>query len=65
MLRRVVCRCRICPGTNQHGYSLAEAKWDGNESRTGLDYFCKECPPPASAIKCLGGTDVVVGGTGW
>jgi len=44
--------CEPCPVET---YSLNEAKWTGNESESGLAFFCHNCPRGA---KCLGGSNV-------
>ena len=50
--------CTECPGTSTHAYNLNAAIWTGNESETGLDWFCKPCPLPSSSVVCSGGTKV-------
>ena len=50
--------CIECPGTSDYGYSLQTARWTGNQSETGLGFFCKSCPSPASSVVCQGGTEV-------
>lgn len=52
-------KCVQCPGTTSHGYSLVEARWSGRDNETGLDFFCKPCPKPATAVNCMGGTLVI------
>ena len=60
--------CVACPGTDYNGYSLRRAIWTGNESETGVDYFCEECPRPRSSASCLmttNGVTVVSAEPGW
>ena len=52
-------KCEPCPGSSEFGYSLQPAKWDGNESRTGLAAFCNPCPQPATSVSCGGQTEVI------
>lgn len=51
--------CEPCPGSSEFGYSLQPAKWDGNETRTGLAEFCHPCPQPATSVFCGSQTEVI------
>ena len=50
--------CVLCPGSSENGYSLQPARWSGNESDTGLDFFCEPCPQPGTSVLCSAGTTV-------
>ena len=51
-------KCVKCLGGRESSYSLQVAKWDGKEKNTGLEFFCKTCPKPATSAVCTAGATV-------
>ena len=46
------------------GTYLPQSTWNGNESETGIDFFCKPCPTPQGSALCAGDVNVT-GLPGW